>query len=63
MQWDDARIFLAAAREGIFSCAAKRLGVRHSTVSRRIRASEKKLAIPLVERKASGCVLTKPEKS
>ncbi|PHQ72381.1 MAG: LysR family transcriptional regulator [Sneathiella sp.] len=58
MQWDDARIFLAVAREGSFSSAAKRLGVQHSTVSRRIRALEKKLATPLVERKASGYVLT-----
>ncbi len=58
MQWDDARIFLAVAREGSFSRAAKRLGVQHSTVSRRIRALEKKLATPLVERKSSGYVLT-----
>ena len=58
MQWDDARIFLAVAREGSFSSAAKRLGVQHSTVSRRIRALEQKLATPLVERKASGYVLT-----
>jgi len=58
MQWDDARIFLAVAREGSFSRAAKRLGVQHSTVSRRIRALEKNLAAPLVERKASGYVLT-----
>jgi molybdate transport repressor ModE-like protein len=58
MQWDDARIFLAVAREGSFSSAAKRLAVQHSTVSRRIRALEKNLATPLVERKASGYVLT-----
>lgn len=58
MQWDDARIFLAVAREGSFSSAAKRLGVQHSTVSRRIRELEKKLAAPLIERKASGYVLT-----
>lgn len=58
MQWDDARIFLAVAREGSFSSAAKRLGVQHSTVSRRIHALEKQLAASLVERKASGYVLT-----
>ena len=58
MQWDDARIFLAVAREGSFSNAARRLGVQHSTVSRRIRALEDKLAVPLIERKASGYVLT-----
>jgi molybdate transport repressor ModE-like protein len=58
MHGDDARIFLAVAREGSFSSAAKRLGVQHSTVSRRIHALEKQLASPLVERKATGYVLT-----
>lgn len=58
MKWDDARIFLAVAREGSISGAAKRLGVQHSTISRRIHALEQELAAPLVERKASGYVLT-----
>ncbi|MCI2398552.1 LysR family transcriptional regulator [Aliiroseovarius subalbicans] len=59
MQWDDARIFLAFAREGSFSNAAKRLGVRHSTVSRRIHALEENLATALIERSSTGYVLTK----
>lgn len=58
MHWDDARIFLAFAREGSFSAAAKRLGVQHSTISRRIHTLEKELATPLVERSSSGYVLT-----
>lgn len=58
MQWDDGRMFLAFARAGSFSAAAKQLGVQHSTVSRRIHALEKDLATPLVERSASGYVLT-----
>lgn len=58
MQWDDTWIFLAVAREGSFSHAAKRPGVQHSTFTRRIRALEEKLATPLVERKTSGLVLT-----
>jgi molybdate transport repressor ModE-like protein len=58
MNWDDARIFLAVAREGSFSKAAKRLGVQHSTVSRRIRELEKNLATPLVERTSTGFSLT-----
>jgi len=62
MQWDDARIFLAVSREGSFSSAAKRLGVQHSTISRRIRALEKKLAASLIVRKASGYVLTEAGK-
>ena len=58
MNWDDARLWLAFAREGSFSNAAKRLGVQHSTVSRRIRALERQLATPLVERDTAGYVLT-----
>lgn len=58
MNWDDARIFLAVAREGSFSSAAKRLGVQHSTVSRRIRELERKLATPLLERTTTGFDLT-----
>lgn len=58
MQWDDARMLLAFAREGSFSAAAKRLSVQHSTISRRIHALEKALATSLVERSASGYVLT-----
>lgn len=59
MQWDDARIFLAFAREGSFGAAAKRLGVQHSTISRRIHTLEKDLGTPLTERSATGYVLTK----
>lgn len=58
MQWDDARIFLAFAREGSFSAAAKRLGVQHSTISRRIHTLEKELGTPLAKRSAKGYVLT-----
>lgn len=58
MQWDDARIFLAFAREGSFNNAAKRLGVQHSTVSRRIHALEETLGTTLIERSANGYVLT-----
>jgi len=58
MQWDDARIFLAFARDGSFSAAAKRLGVQHSTVSRRVHALESALGTSLVERTSSGFKLT-----
>ncbi|MDZ7670314.1 MAG: LysR family transcriptional regulator [Gammaproteobacteria bacterium] len=58
MQWDDARIFLSFAREGSFSAAAKRLGVQHSTISRRIHALESQLSTPLVERSPIGFQLT-----
>lgn len=58
MDWDDARLFLAFAREGSFTGTAKRLGVQHSTISRRIHALEKSLATPLLSRSATGYVLT-----
>jgi DNA-binding transcriptional LysR family regulator len=56
--WDDLRIFLAVAREGSISGGARRLAVRHSTVSRRIRAFERRLGTRLIERKKSGYELT-----
>lgn len=58
LHWDDLRIFLAVAREGSISGAAKRLDVQHSTVSRRLRSLEERLATRLIERKTSGYELT-----
>jgi len=58
MQWDDLRIFLAIARAGSISGAAKRLAVQHSTVSRRLRSLEEQLDTRLIERKTSGYELT-----
>lgn len=56
--WDDLRIFLAVARSGSISGAAKQLKVQHSTISRRMRKMEHKLGARLVERKKSGYELT-----
>jgi len=58
MNWDDLRLFLAVAREGSISGAARSLHVQHSTVSRRMRALESKLGVRLIERKKSGYELT-----
>ncbi len=58
MHWDDLRIFLAIARTGSISGAAKRLSVQHSTVSRRLRSMEENLGTRLIERKKSGYELT-----
>ncbi len=58
MNWDDMRLFLAVARTGSISGAAKQLGVQHSTVSRRMRSLEEKLGARLIERKKSGYELT-----
>ena len=58
MNWDDLRLFLAVARTGSISGAAKQLAVQHSTVSRRMRQFEEKLGARLIERKKGGYELT-----
>ncbi len=52
--WDDIRFFLAVARAGSLSGAAKVLGVNHSTVSRRIAALEKNHGVRLFNRVRDG---------
>ena len=48
--WDDLRVFLALAREGTLTTAAKALGVSHPTVARRVSALEKQIGARLFER-------------
>ncbi|MGO1120569.1 LysR family transcriptional regulator [Rhodovibrionaceae bacterium A322] len=56
--WDDMRIFLAVARAGSGAGGARHLGLDQSTVSRRLKAFERRLGSRLFERKAEGQVLT-----
>lgn len=58
MNWDDARIFLAIARSGQILAAAKRLGLNHATVGRRLTSLEEALQAKLFERRTNGCTLT-----
>lgn len=58
MDWDHFRVFLAVARDGQLSAAARRLGVNHTTVARRLDALETELGAALFERRPTGCVLT-----
>ena len=58
MNWDDLRLFLAVARTGSISGAARQLGVQHSTISRRMRQFELELGARLIERKKGGYELT-----
>jgi len=58
MNWDDLRLFLAVARTGSISGAAKQLGIQHSTVSRRMRSFEDKMGVRLLERIKGGYQLT-----
>ncbi|HEX8571650.1 MAG TPA: LysR family transcriptional regulator [Allosphingosinicella sp.] len=56
--WNDVRSFLAVARSGRLTLAAGRLGVDHSTLSRRIAALEHSLRTQLFDRSPSGYTLT-----
>lgn len=58
MNWDDIRIFLSVARSGQILGAAKRLGLNHATVARRLTALEEALDTRLFERSTNGCDLT-----
>jgi DNA-binding transcriptional LysR family regulator len=52
--WNDLRLVLAVARGRSIADAAKRLGIDHSTVFRRLNALEKKLDARLFERLPGG---------
>jgi DNA-binding transcriptional LysR family regulator len=58
VDWDALQVFLAIARAGRMSAAARRLDVEHTTVSRRLAALEAELGVPLFYRTTSGYVLT-----
>lgn len=58
MNWDDVKIFLAAARAGNLLGAARRLGLNHATVSRRLDALEAALGGKLFRRTPAGSELT-----
>ncbi len=48
--WDDVRYFVAVAQEGSLNAAARKLGVSHTTVGRRLRALEGRLEAKLFDR-------------
>ncbi len=56
--WDDLRYFLSVAQSGTVSAAARRLGVDHATIIRRIDALERSMAVKLFERTPRGYFLT-----
>jgi DNA-binding transcriptional LysR family regulator len=58
MEWGDLRIVLAIFRESTLSGAARRLGVTHSTVFRRLGAIEEQMGARLFERFRDGYVPT-----
>lgn len=58
MDWEYIRVFLAVARMGQISRAARRLGVNHTTVGRQVSALEASLGVKLLKRGTTGCTLT-----
>ncbi|MEM9219572.1 MAG: LysR family transcriptional regulator [Cyanobacteria bacterium P01_F01_bin.150] len=58
MNWDDLKIFLTVAREGAARAAAAKLGIHHSTITRRIEAFETAQSTRLFDRLPSGYSLT-----
>ena len=58
MDWDNLQVFLTIARTGRVSAAARRLGVEHTTVSRRLEVLERELGVPLFYRTTTGYLLT-----
>ncbi|MGE4373422.1 MAG: LysR family transcriptional regulator [Xanthobacter sp.] len=59
LNWDDLRVFLAVARMGAISRAARHLGMDHSTISRRISQLEYVLGASLFERQSNGLSLNR----
>ena len=58
LDWDNLRYFLELARTGTLAAAARRAGVEHTTVARRIQQLEKRIGAPLFAREVSGHRLT-----
>ncbi|QIB51168.1 LysR family transcriptional regulator [Pseudomonas sp. OIL-1] len=63
MDWDNLRFFLELSRAGRLTTAARRLGVDHTTVSRRVQALEKSLGVALFIRDTTGYSLTEAGRS
>lgn len=58
LDWDHLRIFLGVARHGQLLAAARRLGLNHATVARRLDGLESELGVLLFDRRPAGTVLT-----
>jgi len=58
VDWDDFRNFLAVARHGTLSAAARALDVRQSTMGRRLAAFEERAGVMLLQKTPRGFVLT-----
>lgn len=59
LDWDDVGYFVAVARQGSLSGAARLLGVEHATVARRITALESRIGVRLFDRLPRSWALTR----
>jgi len=58
LDWDDLRYFLRAASAATLAGAARRMGVEHTTIGRRLASLERGLGAALVLRSPEGLKLT-----
>jgi DNA-binding transcriptional LysR family regulator len=58
LNWDDVRIFLGIARDRSLLAGARRLGIDHTTASRRLTSLEEALGARLFDRSPRGLTLT-----
>jgi DNA-binding transcriptional LysR family regulator len=63
LDWDDLRFFLAAARTGSLSAAARELRCTQTTVGRRLASLEARLGVRLLNRTPRGYVATQAGES
>ena len=63
LDWDDLRFFLAVARFGSLSAAARELRCTQSTVGRRLASLEARLGVRLLNRTPRGYVATQAGES
>jgi len=58
LDWEDIRYFLALAQHGSLSATARKLGVNHATVARRVAGFEAAMGRALFDRRADGYTLS-----
>lgn len=58
LDWNDLQFCLAIAREGTMAAAARRLGVDHATIVRRLDRLERDLGTKVFTRRRNGCEIT-----
>lgn len=59
LHWDDLRLFLAVVRAGSFIAAARKLGLNHTTIARRVTVLETALGARLLDRSPRGVAVTR----